>query len=469
MLFIFSAILLGAALLFGQPVAGATANDSSQSPRQVILIIGDGMDEQQIAIARNYLKGARGRLLLDQLPLRASAQVLTIRDEVDGKHVYVADSANTATSMATGEVTSRGRLATTAGDDRDIETIVELASAAGLRTGLVSTASVTDATPASFASHLSLRYCENPERMIDITISGVNLGSCPADTKAGGGLGSVAEQLAASKLDVILGGGLQHFQPLAEGEAVPVLEIARNNGFQLATSPGELAAAADDARLLGLFAESHLPVRMIGADDRAAEEPDPSLLNMLHPYLGDVDLPEPMTCEPNPLAGGVPTLQQMTDKALALLSRANDRGFFLMIESASIDKESHERRPCGSIGELEQLEEALASALAFADKHPNTLVLVTSDHTQAAQLIPYESLFSKFPIPIYSPGHIARIITPEGGLMTVNYATNNFAYEEHTGAAVPLYSNAEGRDRIPSFIQQPELFRICMDYLGLGN
>ena len=36
--------------------------------RNVILIIGDGMDDQQITLARNYLAGARGKLLLDQLP-----------------------------------------------------------------------------------------------------------------------------------------------------------------------------------------------------------------------------------------------------------------------------------------------------------------------------------------------------------------------------------------------------------------
>ena len=71
-------------------------------PRQVILIIGDGMDEQQITIARNYLKGANGELLLDQMPLRGAAQILTIQDQVNGRPVYVADSANTATSMATG-------------------------------------------------------------------------------------------------------------------------------------------------------------------------------------------------------------------------------------------------------------------------------------------------------------------------------------------------------------------------------
>ena len=57
-----------------------------------------------------------------------------------------------------------------------------------------------------------------------------------------------------------------------------------------------------------------------------------------------------------------------------------------MVESASIDKQSHERKPCGSIGELEQLEEALTAALTYAQSHPNTLILVTADHSQAAQL-----------------------------------------------------------------------------------
>jgi hypothetical protein len=39
--------------------------------------------------------------------------------------------------------------------------------------------------------------------------------------------------------------------------------------------------------------------------------------------------------------------------------------------------------------------------------------------------------------------------------------------EEHTGAAVPLYSNREGEGLVPTFVQQPVLFAIMRDYLGL--
>ena len=443
------------------------AHNASAAPRQLILIIGDGMDEQQVTIARNYLKGAAGQLLLDQMPLRGASQILTIEDKVGGKPVYVADSANTATSMATGVITSRGRIATSAGDDRDLSTIVELAQAAGYRSGIVTTASVTDATPAAFAAHINFRLCENPDNMVDITYHDIPLGDCSQDLKANGGRGSIAEQLAESQVDVILGGGSKHFVPMAEGQSRTVAQVAQDSGFQLLSSKAELLAAPPGKRLLGTFSESTMPVRLQGEGGREAEEPEPSLLNYVHPYLGDVTMPEPMDCEPNPEFAAMPTLQQMTDAALQHLSRDNDRGFFLMIESASIDKQSHERKPCGSIGEMEQLEEALASALVFAEQHPETLILVTADHSQAAQLIPEVSLFAAYPIPTYSPGKVARINTPEGSRMAVNYATTNFMMEEHTGAAVPVYSNSEGIGRIAPFIRQPEIFTITRKYLGL--
>ncbi|MBT3410492.1 MAG: alkaline phosphatase [Halieaceae bacterium] len=446
-----------------QAVAAAT----DDLPHHVILIIGDGMDEQQVTIARNYLKGANGRLVMDRLPLRAASQILTTEDKLNGRPVYVADSANTATSMATGVVTSRGRLSTTAGGDKDIPTIAELAKAAGFKIGIVSTSSVTDATPAAFATHISYRLCENPDIVEQVEYKGLDLGGCPQDARKNGGLGAVSEQLANSNMDVILGGGSKHFAVNAEGQDISVLALAQSNGFQTVDSASALEASRPGQPLLGLFAESTLPVRLRGEDGRQAEMPEPSLLNRVHEYLGDAELPEVMICEPNPDFAEMPTLKQMTDAALAHLSANNDKGFFLMIESASIDKQSHERKPCGSIGEVEQLEEALQSALAFSRTHPKTLILVTADHSQAAQLIPYESLFSAYPIPVYTPGYLAQIETPEGSVMSVNYATTNFMMEEHTGAAVPLYANSQGQGKIPAFVQQPEIFKIMMDYLGL--
>lgn len=456
-----------AATLAGVAMSFTTLAQNDNGVRNVILIIGDGMDEQQITIARNYLHGADGRLVLDTLPLRSAAQVLTKHNKVDGKPVYVADSANTATSLATGVITSRGRIATTAGSDQDITTIAELAANAGYRTGLVTTASITDATAAAFAAHISLRFCENPEAMVDVSFSDIVLGDCSPDLKANGGKGSISEQLAESSLHVALGGGAKHFDVTAENSRDTVAALAQAQGFTVVRTGQEMAAAPAESRLLGIFAPSTLPVRMRGEDARIAEEPEPSLLNYVHRYLGSVEQPAVMRCEANPEFGQTPTLASMTDTAIKHLASGNDKGFFLMVESASIDKQSHERKPCGSIGELEQLDEALASALAFAAQSPQTLILVTADHSQAAQLIPYESLFSAYPIPVFSPGKVARIQTPEGSHMMINYATSNFMMEEHTGAAVPLFGNLQSTGRVPAYVTQPEIFEIMRKYLQL--
>jgi alkaline phosphatase len=450
--------------LFLALIIGASA--SHAGPRNVILIIGDGMDDHQITAARNYLVGAAGRLEMDGLAVRSAAQVLTVTDEVPGKPVYVADSANTATSLAAGIVTSRGRIATTAGTDKDVATIIEKASAAGMATGIVSTASVTDATPASFVAHISRRYCENPETMEEIEYRGFSMDDCAPDLKRNGGKGSISEQIADSDVDVVLGGGAKHFAPNVEAGGQTVTDAAKANGYHVITQPSELVDAPADKKLLGVFSPSTMPVKWQGTGGRTAEKPEPSLMNRVHRYLGSVTLPEPMTCEDNPGFAGMPTLKEMTDAALAHLAK-QDKGFFLTIESASIDKQSHARNSCGSIGELEQLEDSLRSALVFANREPDTLILVTSDHGHAAQVVPDESLFSRFGVPVYTPGYLVRLLTPEGSVMAINYATNDFKAEEHTGVNVPLYANEAGRGLVPSMVTQPEIFDIMMKYLEL--
>jgi alkaline phosphatase/streptomycin-6-phosphatase len=64
---------------------------------------------------------------------------------------------------------------------------------------------------------------------------------------------------------------------------------------------------------------------------------------------------------------------------------------------------------------------------------------------------------------------LARIKTPEGSTMSINYASNNFKYEEHTGASVPLLANKEGLGRVPAYLVQPALFDIMSDYLGIAK
>ena len=88
----------------------------------------------------------------------------------------------------------------------NFKTYMEIARDRGLATGNVSTAEITDATPAGPSSHISQRGCQGPND---------TRAACPTETKAAGGLGSIAEQQADEKFDVVLGGGRARYaQPL---------------------------------------------------------------------------------------------------------------------------------------------------------------------------------------------------------------------------------------------------------------
>ena len=449
-------------------ISCAMANSAQDAqPPHVILFIGDGMDEQQITMARNYLAGPSGVLRVDQMPHRSSVQVLSVAEDDPQRPLYVAESAGSGTALATGHITSRARISTSAQTDQPLKTILELAQTQGLATGVVTTASVTDATPAVFMSHINLRVCENPDMMVTDDFD------CSQYLQANGGPGSIAEQIADSEVDLVLGGGLEHFLFAAEQQPLSILDVASKQGFEVLQSAAELDGYAKESveapRVLGLFAPEHLPVALQGSDGRTAEAPGPSLLNRIHWALGDVDLPEPMTCEPNPEFKDTPTLAAMTEFAINHLQRRapqdTPRGFVLIVESASIDKKAHARDACGSIGEMKQLEQSLAVAQAFA-KTSNTLILVTADHSQAAQIVPDESLFNAFGIPVYTPGKLVRLEMPSGGIMAINYATNDFFAEEHTGAAVPLFVNRPDLD-LPSYLHQSEIFNIMRRFLDL--
>ena len=162
------------------------------------------------------------------------------------------------------------------------------------------------------------------------------------------------------------------YAPSSTKELCP--EALLENGYIVVTSLDEMNAvkAADQNQpLLGLFAEGNMPVRWKG----------PKSVN------GGA-IQEAIKCEVNAeRAADIPTLADMTDKAIELLSQ-NEKGFFLQVEGASIDKQDHAANACGQIGETVDLDEAVQVGLEFAKKGGNTLIIVTADHAHSSQIIP---------------------------------------------------------------------------------
>jgi len=102
--------------------------------RNVILFIGDGMGDSEITAARNYAVGPGGRLALDTLPLTGAYTTYSVDERNPELPDFVTDSAASGTAWATGHKTSNGRISTSPGDDRDLQTILELAQRRGYRT-----------------------------------------------------------------------------------------------------------------------------------------------------------------------------------------------------------------------------------------------------------------------------------------------------------------------------------------------
>lgn len=428
----------GARRLTGDQTAAIRASLNDKTAKNIILLIGDGMGDSEITAARNYAEGAGGFFKgIDALPLTGQYTHYAL-DKKTGKPDYVTDSAASATAWTTGVKTYNGALGVDI-HEKDHQTLLELAKSAGLATGNVSTAELQDATPAALVAHVTSRKCYAPS---------ITTEKCPTNALEKGGKGSITEQLLNARADVTLGGGAKSFMETAtagEWQGKTLREQAQVRGYQMVSDAASLEAIAEanqDKPLLGLFSEGNMPVRWEG--------PKAS-------YHGNLDKPA-VTCTANPERNAsVPTLAAMTEKAISLLSK-NDKGFFLQVEGASIDKQDHAANPCGQIGETVDLDEAVQKALEFAKKDGNTLVIVTADHAHASQIVAPDTK---------APGLTQALTTKDGAVMVMSYGNSEEESMEHTGAQLRIAAYGPHAANVVGLTDQTDLFYTMKAALNL--
>ncbi|MGK3113401.1 alkaline phosphatase [Candidatus Pantoea formicae] len=428
----------GARRLSSDQTEALKASLINTTAKNVILLIGDGMGDSEITAARNQAMGAGGFFPgLDALPLTGQYTHYSL-DKNTHKPNYVTDSAASATAWATGTKSYNGAIGVDV-NGKDQVTILELAKAAGKATGNVSTAELQDATPAALMAHVTSRKCYGPEKTSDL---------CPTNALEQGGKGSISEQMLKTRPDVTLGGGAKSFGESAkagEYQGKTLREQAQALGYQLVDNLDGMNAIqqADQSKpVLGLFSDGNMPVRWQG--------PKAS-------YHGNIDKPV-VTCEVNKdRPASTPTLAQMTKKALDLLS-TNEKGFFLQVEGASIDKQDHAANPCGQIGETVDLDEAAQQALAFAREHGDTLVVVTADHAHSSQIIENGSK---------APGLTQALNTKDGAVMTISYGNSEDDSQGHTGTQIRIAAYGPHAANVVGLTDQTDLFFTLKDAMGI--
>lgn len=412
---------------------------TKQNAKNVILLIGDGMGDSEITAARNYAHGAGGYFKgIDALPFTGQYTHYSLLKDSQ-KPDYVTDSAASATAWSTGVKTYNGAIGVDV-FEKDHQSLLELAQQKGLSVGNVSTAEIEDATPAAQIAHVVQRKCYGP----DVTSK-----KCPVNALENGGKGSIVEQIVNRRADVVIGGGALAFNETIKAgpnKGKRVIDVAKEQGYQLVNDLNSLNSVTEangDKPVLGLFSDGNMPIRLIG--------PQAS-------YHGNLEK-DPVVCKINDKRGAnVPTLAQMTQKAIDLLS-VNEKGFFLQVEGASIDKQAHASNPCGQFGETMDLDEAVQVALNFAKDRDDTLVIVTADHAHSTQIVYPDAK---------APGFSQAVMTQDGVPMSITYGNSEDIDDTgHTGAQLRLAAFGPSAIRVTGLTDQTDLFFLIKDALDL--
>lgn len=334
-----SILMLFTGVFFGTGLESTKVGEKDQV-KNVILFIGDGMGENHLKLTKQKL-GIE--LTMETFPYRGQSKTRSMTGPIT-------DSAAGGTALSCGVRTENGYIGTYWLDPCQTysvpRSITEIANAHGLRTGVVTTDSVTGATPAAFSAHTNSR--KNRSEIVD--------------------------QQMHSFLDIVWGNEDSDFDK-ATAEA---------NGFTVVESESEMNALGNGSKSFAQF-NGDTWKSDTGTDD--------------------------------------PTLSEMTEKAISVLD--NDKGFFLMVEGAHIDKHSHRNNADNMVLALQEFDKAIAKALDFAKKDGNTLIVVTADH--------------------------------ETGGLRAKDGTYVYTWGQHTGSNVPLFVYGSS-----NFIENGEQIRNLM-------
>ena len=442
--------------------AVASENRSEGKAKNVILFIGDGMGISTITAARIYAGQKLGRTGEEYvLPFERFDNVALVKTyNVDAQ---VPDSAGTATAMHSGRKTNIGFLGIgpeaprgdcLAGQQHHLPLMGEQAKARGLAVGVVSTARITHATPASVYARATERDWE-----ADAAI--------PADQR-GLGCDDIATQLVDFDFDVALGGGTAAFFGAAKGgrrlEAdadLPARWVARTGGTYV-TDASQLSLAPAEKPVLGLFSPSHMTYMA----EKQADSTEP-------------------------------TLTDMTREAIQRLAKDDD-GYYLMVESGRIDHGHHAGKAGLALEEAVEFARAIEWAISNTDPE-DTLIMVTADHSHVFTIAGY---------PRRGNPILGLVVPPEGGgeddgdgtggptlakdgkpYTTLSYANGPGAVtgerpvpetgvaatqqalvptssETHGGEDVALYAHGPGAQKARGVIEQNVIYDIMAEALG---
>lgn len=187
----------------------------SKKPKNVIMMIGDGMGVAHVFAG---LTANGGHLFLENFKQVGFSKTQSASN-------YITDSAAGGTALSSGYKTYNGAIGVNT-DTIPQKTVLEMAEAKGLATGLVSTSAITHATPASYIAHQGSR----------------------------GSYEDIAADFMKTDIDVFIGGGYKHFAMRKDQR--DLTKDLQTKGYKVLRNMDEISKVKS-GKLAGLIADEH--------------------------------------------------------------------------------------------------------------------------------------------------------------------------------------------------------------------
>lgn len=344
-------------------VAERVAQNPPKAPaRNIILFVGDGMSLTTVSAARilegqqRGLSGEENLLFFERFKHVALAKTYNTNQQTP-------DSAGTMTAMATGvksyagaigvdQTSNRGDCKSVRGAER--VSLIDLATLAGLSTGIVTTTRITHATPAAL-------YAKSPDRRWESDRG------LPPTAKEQGCL-DIADQLISypvgDGIDLVMGGGRRAFYP----SQTPDPEY-----------PEILGHRTDDRNLLEEWQAKNSDGRFVW-NQAGFEELNSSFEGPILALFEPDHMQYEFDRSNDP--AGEPSLTDMVSKAIEILEARSTEGFLLVVESGRIDHAHHANNAWRALTDTIEFSNAIQAAVSQVNTD-ETLIIVTADHAHA--------------------------------------------------------------------------------------
>lgn len=437
----------------------AAATRGPEIPSNIIMLVADGMSAGTLTCSDHLSHLVRKKGLTWMNLYRQEGTHFGYMD-MRSLDSWVTDSSAASSSWGSGSRIRNGAV-NALPDGRELTPLYTVLKEAGWKRGLVTTTEITHATPAGFA-------CNDRSR---------------------GSADKFAEQYLEREVDVLLGGGFKYFNPSKRKDKKDLPAAYAKAGYTVVQNRKALAGAADKGRLLGLFADSHLPFTVDHRNDDS-------------------------------LQAEVPTLAEMTSAALKRLS--GEGRFILQVEGGRVDHGCHSCDAAGAFYDMLAFDEALDVCLEFQKQNPDTLLVITTDHGNGnpglngsgGNYVASNALFTNlretrgsfasilsaigkagsqegvvqvlkdytgYDCPGSKADQLLRTMSKQGedlysamnntvyhlGQILANHWAVGWSGNVHTSDFVPIVATGPGSSHFHGFIQNTQVFERFMDFAGL--